>query len=63
MEERKRRMGASRLTQTQFPDWASVIVVQLLSHVQLFVTPWTAAGQAPLSFISPGVCSNLCPLN
>ena len=26
------------------------VVVQLLSHVQLFVTPWTAAGQAPLSF-------------
>ena len=26
-----------------------VIVVQLLSHVQLFVTPWTVACQAPLS--------------
>ena len=26
--------------------------VQLLSHVQLFVTPWTAAGQAPLSIIN-----------
>ena len=26
------------------------IVVQLLSHVQLFVTPWTAAHQASLSF-------------
>ena len=25
------------------------IVVQLLSHVRLFVTPWTAAGQASLS--------------
>ena len=25
-------------------------VVQLLSHVQLFVTPWTAAHQASLSF-------------
>ena len=25
-------------------------VVQLLSHVQLFVTPWTAARQASLSF-------------
>ena len=62
-EERKRRMGASRLTQSQFPLWASVIVVQLLSHVQLFVTPWTAAGQASLSFISPEVCSNSCPLN
>ena len=27
-----------------------VIVVQLLSYVWLFVTPWTAACQAPLSF-------------
>ena len=28
-----------------------VVVVQLLSCVQLVVTPWTAAGQAPLSCI------------
>ena len=27
-----------------------VVVVQSLSHVQLFATPWTAAGQASLSF-------------
>ena len=27
-----------------------VVVVQLLSHVQLFVTPWTTACQASLSF-------------
>ena len=27
------------------------VVVQLLSHVQLFATPWTAARQASLSFI------------
>ena len=26
-----------------------LVVVQLLSHVQLFATPWTAAGQATLS--------------
>ena len=26
------------------------VVVQSLSHVRLFVTPWTAARQAPLSF-------------
>ena len=25
------------------------VFVQLLSHVKLFVTPWTAAYQAPLS--------------
>ena len=28
----------------------SVVVVQSLSHVWLFVTPWTAAGQVSLSF-------------
>ena len=27
-----------------------IVVVQLLSHVQLFATPWTAARQASLSF-------------
>ena len=27
-----------------------VVIVQLLSHVQLFVTPWTKACQASLSF-------------
>ena len=27
-----------------------VVVIQLLSHVQLFATPWTAACQASLSF-------------
>ena len=28
----------------------TLVIVQLLSHVQLFATPWTAAAQAPLSF-------------
>ena len=27
-----------------------VVVVQSVSHVLLFVTPWTAAGEASLSF-------------
>ena len=30
--------------------WCYLVVVQLLSCVQLFATPWTAALQAPLSF-------------
>ena len=30
--------------------WSSIVVVQSLSHVQLFVTPWTAAHQASLFF-------------
>ena len=33
--------------------WATVQSVQLLSHVQLFVTPWTAACQASLSIANP----------
>ena len=37
--------------------------VQLLSHVQLFVTEWTAAHQASLSSPTPGACSNSCPLS
>ena len=28
----------------------SIVVVQLLGHVQLFVTPWTTAPQVSLSF-------------
>ena len=32
-----------------WPYWI-VVVIQLLSHVQLFVTAWTAACQASLSF-------------
>ena len=31
-------------------DLFSISSVQSLNHVQLFVTPWTAAGQASLSF-------------
>ena len=38
----------------------SFVVVQLLSHVQFFATPWTAACQAVLS---PRVYSNSCPLS
>ena len=37
--------------------------VQLLSRVQLFETPWTAAHQASLSITTPGACSNSCPLS
>ena len=46
------------------PDLGTLylVVVQSLSRVQLFATPWTAARQASLS-LSPRVCSNSCPLN
>ena len=40
-----------------------IVDVKLLSHVQLFATPWTAAHQASLPVPSPRACSNSCPLN
>ena len=40
----------------------TVVVVQSLSCVQLFVTPWTAAARLPCSSLSPRVCWNSCPL-
>ena len=39
------------------------LVAQLLSHVQLFEAPWTAACQASCPSLSPRVCSNSCPLS
>ena len=45
--------------QGHFPAYHAS-VAQLLSHVWLFATPWTAACQASPS---AGVCSNLCPLS
>ena len=35
--------------------------VHSLSHIWLFVTPWTTACQASLSIITPRACSNFCP--
>ena len=35
--------------------------VQLLSRIQLFVTPWTAAHQASCPSPTHGVCSDSCP--
>ena len=41
----------------------NTFVAQSLSHVRLFVTPWTAACQAFCPSPSPGACSNSCPLS
>ena len=41
----------------------NVVVVQFLSHVRLFVSPWIAACQASLSFSISGVCSKSCVLS
>ena len=40
-----------------------VVVVQSLSHIQLFLTPWTAHARPPCSSLFLGVCSDLCPLS
>ena len=39
------------------------IVVQSLSCVRLFATPWSTACQLPCPSPSPGVSSNSCPLS
>ena len=39
----------------------SELVIQSLSCVWLFVTPWTATCRLPCPSPSPGVCSNSCP--
>ena len=39
------------------------IVVQSLSRIWLFVTPWTTACQLPCPSPAPRVCSNFCPLS
>ena len=39
------------------------VVVQLLSHVRIFATPWTAVDQASLSFTISRGFFNSCPLS
>ena len=39
------------------------VVVDLLTHVWLFIIPWTAACQASLYSLSLRVCSDSCPLS
>ena len=43
--------------------FVSILIVQSPNCVQLFVTPWTAAFQASLSFTIPRACSNSCPVS
>ena len=48
------------------PAWCAVgglVVVQMLSPVQLFATPRTAAPRLLCPSPSPGACSNSCPSN
>ena len=41
----------------------TIVVLQSLSLVQIFVTPWTAGRQASLAFTVSRVCSNACLLS
>ena len=43
--------------------WISIVIVQSLSCFWLFMTPWTAARQASLSFTISQSKSNSCPLS
>ena len=40
-----------------------VVIIQSQSHIQLFLTPWTAAHQASLSFTTSWSFLRLCPLS
>ena len=49
-------------------DWSDLarmhgVVFQLLSHVQLFLTPWTQHARLPCPLLSLRVLSNSCPLS
>ena len=64
-------MASGTLDRQQERDWKTssleresvVVFVQLLCHVWLFTTPWTAAPTLPCPSPSPGACSNSCPLS
>ena len=43
-------MKKAELLSSRNSQCSCVVVVQLFSHIRLFVTPWTAARQAYLSF-------------
>ena len=40
--------SSSCITITTILEYFVIFIVQLLGHIQLFVTPWTAKPQAPL---------------
>ena len=41
----------------------SVVVVQLVNSIWIFVTPWMQYARLPCPSASPGVCSKSCPLS
>ena len=52
---------SSHLISFQAPTFLHFVVVQLVSHVWLFVTPWLQHARLPCPSASPGVCSSSCP--
>ena len=46
-----------------FAIFVVIVVVQSLSHVWLFVMPWTTTYHVPLSLLSCRICLNSSPLN
>ena len=48
---------------TLHPQVVLIVVVQSLSHIRLFATPWTAAHQLLCPPLSPGVCFNQSPFS
>ena len=56
-----------KLVSANLSVWCCKLVqfssVQSLSHVRLFVTPWTAAHQASLSITNSNAYSDSCPLS
>ena len=52
-ERKKNCCREECLTWSSEQWWCFLLVVQLLSHIWLFMTPWTIAHQAPLSMGFP----------
>ena len=63
----KTELDASRLDVRRHPkltlSFLFISLVQLISCVRLFATPWTAADQPSLSINNPGDYLNSCPLS
>ena len=50
MKLKRKFKNTLKLMAVKTKPYKIYVVAQSLSHVQPFVTPWTAAHQAPLSF-------------
>ena len=57
------RIRKDIVAETQWGKGSMTVVVQWLSPVQLFATHGLQHARHPCPSVSPGVCSNLCPLS